>query len=79
VELLNYQPNLRIKIQSRDDSDSDSVSNEEDQENALAHQVLEHLGLSPPVKRLPILAKSLLQATLKAVCSQGRFTLCLRD
>jgi hypothetical protein len=36
----------KIKIQSKDDSDSDLVSDEEGQEDALAHQVPEtmHLG-----------------------------------
>jgi hypothetical protein len=47
VELLNHQPHLQIKIQSKDDSDS--VSDEEGQEGALAYQVLGamHLGFPP--------------------------------
>jgi hypothetical protein len=40
----------KTKIQSKDDSDSDSVSGKDDYEDALAHQVLEtmHLGLPSP-------------------------------
>jgi hypothetical protein len=81
VELLNYQPNLRIKIQSRDDSDSDSVSEEEGQEDALACQVLGTmlLGLPPRAKRFLTLVKSPLQAALQVAHSQGGFTLSLRN
>jgi hypothetical protein len=79
VETLSRQPHLKSKVQSGDDSDS--VSDEESQENALAHQVLgsTHLGLPPWAKRLSTLAKSPLQAALQAARSQRSFTLCLRD
>jgi hypothetical protein len=78
MELLNH---LKIKIQFKNDSDSDSVSDEEGQEEALAYQILGtmHVGLPPQAKRLPILAKSPLQAVLQVTCSQGGFILCLRD
>jgi hypothetical protein len=77
----------KTKIQSKDDSDFDSVSDEEGHEDTLPHQVLGtmHLGLPPLAKRLPALAKSPLQAALQAAHSQGegragfRFTLYLRD
>jgi hypothetical protein len=61
----------KIKIQSKDDSDSDSVSDEEGQGDTPAHRVLGtmHLGLPPQAKRLPTLAKSSLQAALQAACS----------
>jgi hypothetical protein len=66
----------KIKIQSKDDSDFDSVSDEGNHEDALAHQVqgAMHLGLSPWAKRLPTLAKSPLQAALQSACSQGEDT-----
>jgi hypothetical protein len=61
------------KIQSKDDFDFDSVSGEEDHEDALAHQVLGtlHLGLLPWAKRLPALAKGPLQTALQAAYSQA--------
>jgi hypothetical protein len=79
VEPLNHQPQFKSKVQSRDDSDS--VSDEEDQKDALAHQVwgTMHLVLPPQGKRLPTLDKSLLQATVQVAHSQKGFTLCLRD
>jgi hypothetical protein len=79
VELLNHQPYLKIKIESKDGSDS--VSDEEGQEDALVHQVLGtmHLGLPPWAKRLPTLAKSPPQADLQVAHIQEGFTLCLRD
>jgi hypothetical protein len=63
----------KTKIQSKDESDFDSVSDEEGHEDALAHQALGtiHLGLPPWAKRLPSLTKSPLQALLKAAHSQG--------
>jgi hypothetical protein len=78
VEPLNHQPHLKSKVQSRD---SDSVSDEEGQEDAPAHQVLgtSHLVLPPQAKRLPTLAKSPLQAALQVAHSQRGFTLCLRE
>jgi hypothetical protein len=79
VEPLSHQPHLKSKVESRDDSDS--VSGEEGQEGAPAHQVLGtmHLGLPPWAKGLPTLAKSPLQAALQVTHSQRGFTLCLRD
>jgi hypothetical protein len=66
----------KTKIQSKDDSDFDSVSDEEGYENTLAHQILEtmHLGLPPWAKRLLALAKSPQQAASQAACSQGEDT-----
>jgi hypothetical protein len=78
VELLSHQPHLKIKIQSKDYSDFDSVSDEECHEDTPALGPM-HLGLPPWTRRLPTLAKSPLQAALQAACSQGGFTLCLRD
>jgi hypothetical protein len=79
VETLNHQPHLKSKVQSGDDSDS--VSDEEGQEDPPAHQVLGtmHLGLLPWAKTLPTLAKSPLQAALQVAHNQRDFTLCLRD
>jgi hypothetical protein len=64
VEALNHQPHLKSKVQS---GDSDSVSDEEGQEDALAHQVwgTTHLGIPPWTKRFPTLAKSPLQAACR--------------
>jgi hypothetical protein len=66
----------KIKIQSKDDSDSDSVSDEKGQEDTPAHKVTGamSLGLPPWAKRLPTLAKSPLQAALQEACSQGEET-----
>jgi hypothetical protein len=66
----------KIKIQSKDDLDSDLVSDEEGEEDVLAHQALGtmHLELPPWAKRFPALAKSLLQAALQAAHSQGEDT-----
>jgi hypothetical protein len=66
----------KIKIQSKDDSDSDSVSDEKGQEGILAHQAQEtmHLGIPPWDKRFPTLAKNPLQVALQAAHSQGRDT-----
>jgi hypothetical protein len=52
------------------------VSDEEDQEDTLAHQALgtTHLGLLPWAKRFPTLTKSPLKAALQAACSQGEDT-----
>jgi hypothetical protein len=62
VEVLNRQPHLKSKIQSRA---SDSVS-DEGQEEALAHRALGtmHLGIPSWAKRFRALAKSPLQAAL---------------
>jgi hypothetical protein len=80
MEPLSHQPHLKSEIQSRN-SDFDLVSDEEGQEDTLAHQVLEimHLGLPSQAKRLPTLAKSPLQAVLQVAQSQRGFTLCLRN
>jgi hypothetical protein len=67
------QPHLKIKVQS---GASDSVSNEEGQEDTLAYQAQEtmNLGIPPWAKRFSTLAKSLLQAALQAAHSQGKDT-----
>jgi hypothetical protein len=66
----------KIKIQSKDNLDSDLVLDEEGQEDAPAHQALEatHLGFLPWAKGLPALAKSTAQAALQAAHSQGEDT-----
>jgi hypothetical protein len=54
VDVLSHQPHLKSKAQSRD---SDSVSDEEDQEDAQAHEVQGpmYVGSPPGVKRLLLL------------------------
>jgi hypothetical protein len=82
VDPLNHQPHLKIKIQSKGNSYSDSVSDKEGEQDVLAHQVLgtTHLGLPLRAKRLPTLAKSLLlKAALQVAHSQRGSTLCSRD
>jgi hypothetical protein len=73
----------KIKIQHKDDSDFDSVSDEEDPEDTLAHQVLGtmHFGFPPWAKRLPGLAKSPLPAAAikEKIQLVLQFTLCFRD
>jgi hypothetical protein len=77
----------RIKIQSKDDSDSDSVSDEGGQEYALAHQALGtiHFGLPPWVKRLPLLLRVPCRMPCRQLIVKERiqlvlnFTLCLID
>jgi hypothetical protein len=77
----------KIKIQFKDNLDSDLVSHEEGQEDTAAHQALGamHLGFPPWVKRFPSLTKSPLQAALQAAVVKERiqlvfnFTLGLRD
>jgi hypothetical protein len=63
----------KIKIQSKDDSDSDLVSDEEGQEDTPAQQALGtmNLGYPPWAKKLPAFIKSPLQAALQAARSQG--------
>jgi hypothetical protein len=79
VEPLNRQPHLKSKVQSGD-SDSNSVSDEEGQEDASALKCGTHaFGVTSTAKRLPPPAKSPLQAALQAARSQRGFTLCLRD
>jgi hypothetical protein len=79
VELLSLQPHLKRRVQSGDDSDS--VSGEEGQENALTHQVLGtmHVGFPPRVKKLPTLAKSPYRLPCRQLIAKEVFTLCLRD
>jgi hypothetical protein len=64
----------KVKIHSKDNLDSDSVSDEKSQD-VPAHQALGtmHLGLFPWAKRFPTL-KSPLQAALQATHSQGEDT-----
>jgi hypothetical protein len=73
--MLSCQPHLKSKVQSRD-SDSDSVSDEEGQEDALAHQVLGTMRAGLP--RVYSSEESL-QAALQVARSQRSFILCLRD
>jgi hypothetical protein len=73
VETLNHQPHLKSKVQS---GNSELISDEKGQEDALAQQVqgTMHLGIPPWAKRLPALAKGLLQAALQAAGSPGEYT-----
>jgi hypothetical protein len=73
VETLNQQPHLKSKVHS---GASDSVSDDGGQEDAQAHQALGtmHLGIPPRPKRFPALAKSPLQAALRAARNQGEAT-----
>jgi hypothetical protein len=69
----------KTKIQSKDDSDFDSVSGEEDYEDSLVHQLLGtmHLGFPPQAKRLPALSKSPLQTALQQLTIKKKIQLVL--